>query len=52
MTNKSRKLPKQADDAKELIELIKKLDYGDRSEIKGIMIGLTMKATTPPDKVA
>ncbi len=52
MANKSRKLPKQAEDVKEMIELMKQLDYGDKRELKGIMIGLTMKATTPPEQVA
>ena len=48
MSEKDRKLSSQTDDIKEMIELLEQLDYGDKRELRGIMVGLTMKAQKTP----
>ena len=39
---KTQELPTQADDAKEIMELLQQLDTGQKQQVKGIMIGMQM----------
>jgi hypothetical protein len=47
---KKEDLAKQKEEAEEMIKLFRELDYGDKREVKGILIGLNMKQN--PDAVA
>ena len=47
---KKEDLAKQKEEAEEMIKLFRELDYGDKREVKGILIGLNMKQN--PDVVA
>ena len=40
---KKKDLEKQIEEIEEMIEMFHKLDYGDKREVKGILIGLTLK---------
>lgn len=39
---KTQTLPAQADDAKEIMELLQQLDSSQKQQVKGIMIGMQM----------
>ena len=39
---KAQALPAQADDAKEIMELLQQLDSSQKQQVKGIMIGMHM----------
>ena len=39
---KTRELPAQAEDAKEIMELLQQLDTSQKQQVKGIMIGMQM----------
>ena len=39
---KTQALPAQADDAKEIMELLQQLDTSQKQQVKGIMIGMQM----------
>lgn len=47
---KKEDLAKKKKEAEEMIELFRTLNYGDKREVKGILIGLNMKQN--PDTAA